>query len=128
MKRIVAIFVVIALILNLSSIAFAAEPPKKPITLPQLKEITFIHYAKPDKPGKPEPPPVDNTLTSYGDSIFLGLLTIMSIHQGDLSARLLRSSWHSKDGMRLQKRNCLISLGKPRLLVSAMMGRTQYPG
>lgn len=61
MKRIIAICVVVALILGLSSVAFAAEPAKKPITPPQLKEITFIHYAKPDKPGKPEPPPVDNT-------------------------------------------------------------------
>jgi hypothetical protein len=39
----------------------AAEPPKKPITPPQLKEITIIHYAKPDRPGKPQPSPVDNT-------------------------------------------------------------------
>jgi len=62
MKRgILAMCVVIALILGLSSVAFAAEPAKKPITSPQLKEITFIHYAKPDKPGKPQPPPVDNT-------------------------------------------------------------------
>lgn len=59
MKRIVAIFVAIALLLGLSSVVLAAEPAKKPITPPQLKEITFIHYAA--KPGKPQPPPVDNT-------------------------------------------------------------------
>jgi len=62
MKRsLVAICIAIALILGLSSAVFAAEPPKKPITPPQLKEITFIHYARPDTPGKPQPPPVDNT-------------------------------------------------------------------
>lgn len=59
MKRgLVAICIVIALILGLSSAVSAAESPKKPITPPQLKEITFIHYAR---LGKPQPPPVDNT-------------------------------------------------------------------
>jgi len=60
-RRIIAICIVIALIVGLSSVVSAAEPPKKPITPQQLKEITFVHYAKPDKPGKPQPPPVDNT-------------------------------------------------------------------
>ena len=76
MKRtIVAICVVIALILGLSSVAFAAEPPKKPITPPQLKEITFIHYAKPDKPGKPQPPPVDNNAYELLGVCLPGLVT-----------------------------------------------------
>jgi hypothetical protein len=62
MKRsLVAICVAIALILGLSSAVSAAEPPKKPITPPQLKEITFIHYAGPDRPGRPQPSPVDNS-------------------------------------------------------------------
>jgi hypothetical protein len=62
MKRgLVAISIAIALILGLSSMVSAAEPAKKPITPPQLKEITIIHYAKPDRVGRPQPPPVDNT-------------------------------------------------------------------
>lgn len=67
MKRsLVVVCIAIALILGLSSVVFAGEPPNKPITPPQLKEITFIHYARPDRPGpdrpgKPQPPPVDNT-------------------------------------------------------------------
>jgi len=67
MKRslsLVAICITIALILGLSSAVSAAEPPKKPITPPQLKQITFIHYAGPDRPGRPQPSPVDNA--AYG--------------------------------------------------------------
>lgn len=60
MKRgLVSICIVIALILCLSSVASAAQSPRKPITPPQLKEISFIHYAR---PGTPQPSPVDNTV------------------------------------------------------------------
>jgi hypothetical protein len=65
-KLIPAILVSAILVLTLSSVAFAADNPKKPITPPQLKNITFIHYAKPDVPpgqnkDKPQPPDVDNS-------------------------------------------------------------------
>jgi len=74
MKKLVSICFAVALILILAlpSGIVAAEPPQKPITPNDLKELTFVHYAKPDKPpgkpdnpGKPddpEPPPeVDNS-------------------------------------------------------------------
>ena len=68
MKKLLSISLAFALVLSLSlstSLA-AADPPQKPITPGDLKQLTLIHYAKPDKPGKPgkpddpEPPPVEN--------------------------------------------------------------------
>jgi hypothetical protein len=76
MKRnIVVICITIALIFGLSSVVSAAKPLKRPITPPQLKEITFIHYAKPDKPGKPQPSPVDNTAYKLWGFYLPGALT-----------------------------------------------------
>lgn len=60
-KGLAAICIAIALILTLSSGVSAVGLLKKPITPPQLKEITLIHYAKPDRPGNPQPTPVDNS-------------------------------------------------------------------
>jgi hypothetical protein len=48
------------LLLSFPATVFAAESSKKPLTPPDLKNLTFIHYVKPDKPGKPpkeEPEP-----------------------------------------------------------------------
>ena len=49
-KTILAIFIAAILVLSLSSVAFAAGTNNKPITPPQIKEMTFVHYAKPDVP------------------------------------------------------------------------------
>lgn len=60
MKKLLAILLAIVLTLAVATPALAVEPSKKPITPPELKNLTFIHYAKPDKPGKPpkeEPEP-----------------------------------------------------------------------
>ncbi|MFC2068541.1 matrixin family metalloprotease [Chloroflexota bacterium] len=57
MKKVIITLLIIAiLVLTLPTAILAAEPLKKPITPPQLKEITFVHYAKPDKPPKPDKP------------------------------------------------------------------------
>ena len=71
MKRLIpAILVSVILVLSLSSVAFAADNPKKPITPPELKSITFVHYAKPDVPpglakkDEPELPEPDNSAYS----------------------------------------------------------------
>ena len=55
-KVIVALLVISILLLNLPSLAVFAKSEQKPITPPELKSVTFIHYAKPDKPGKPDEP------------------------------------------------------------------------
>lgn len=63
MKRtMVAICLVIALVLGLSSVVSAAGPPEKPVTPPEpeLKEITFIHHVKPEKGGESQPAPVND--------------------------------------------------------------------
>ncbi len=71
MKKLLSISLAFALMLSLALSAglAAAEPPQKPITPGDLKQLTLIHYAKPDNPGKPdkpgkpddpEPPPVEN--------------------------------------------------------------------
>jgi len=65
MKKMIIISVVIIMVLSLVSPVLAAPPPNKPITPPELKQITIIHYAKPESPpGKAkkdnEPPPPDN--------------------------------------------------------------------
>ncbi|MDD4876584.1 MAG: hypothetical protein PHQ86_05615 [Dehalococcoidales bacterium] len=55
-KAIIILLVVLILLLNLPAIVLAAKQPNKPITPNELKNITFIHYAKPDRPpGKPVP-------------------------------------------------------------------------
>ena len=68
MKRsLVCVLIVAFFILSLPSALVYAQSEKKPLTPPELKSITFIHYAKPDKPGKPVkpddplPPEVDNS-------------------------------------------------------------------
>ncbi|MFC2010077.1 matrixin family metalloprotease [Chloroflexota bacterium] len=56
-KVIVALLVMAILVLSFPPSMVLAESEKKPITPPELKSITFIHYAKPDKPpGKPDKP------------------------------------------------------------------------
>jgi hypothetical protein len=52
-KKFFAVLTTIVIILSVAAPAAAAETSKKPITPPELKNLTFIHYAKPDKPGKP---------------------------------------------------------------------------
>jgi hypothetical protein len=59
-RSLTVVCIAIALLLGLSSIVSAGEPLKKPITPPQIKQITFVHYARPDRTGKPQPSPVDN--------------------------------------------------------------------
>ncbi|MQY58034.1 MAG: matrixin family metalloprotease [Clostridia bacterium] len=58
MKKVLISFLIISiLLLSFPVTVLAAEPSNKPITPPELKSITFIHYAKPDKPpGKPDKP------------------------------------------------------------------------
>lgn len=82
---------VIALVLSISlalvMVVPAAAQDNKPITPPEIKEITFIHYAQLDSPGKPdrppgqakkdkEPPPVEN---NYYDLLGLYLPKTFSI-------------------------------------------------
>ena len=67
MKKMIIISAVIILVFSLVSPVLAAPPPGKPITPPELKQITLIHYVKPDSPpGKAkkdeEPPDPDNTV------------------------------------------------------------------
>jgi len=58
MKKVLISFLIISiLLLSFPVTVLAAEPSNKPITPPELKSITFVHYAKPDKPpGKPDKP------------------------------------------------------------------------
>jgi len=55
-KVLISILVVLILLLSFPATVLAAESSKKPLTPPELKSVTFIHYAKPDKPGKPDEP------------------------------------------------------------------------
>jgi len=72
-KKLFSVLFALVMVLSLSLVtaAPATAQENKPITPPELKQITFIHYAQPDFPGKPDrppgqdkkdkdPPPVDN--------------------------------------------------------------------
>ncbi len=66
MKRVLFVFLVVALALCLSAGIVSAQPDK-PITPPQLKQVILIHYAQPDGlPAKPKPPPPEEKVyTNY---------------------------------------------------------------
>ncbi len=62
-KLIISIILSATLILCLLPVTVSAEPANKPITPKDIKEMTFVHFAKPDSPpgqlkkDKPEPEP-----------------------------------------------------------------------
>ena len=62
-KLIISIILSVTLILCLLPVTVSAEPANKPITPRDIKEMTFVHFAKPDSPpgqakkDKPEPEP-----------------------------------------------------------------------
>jgi len=62
-KLIISMVLSLILILCLLPITVSAEPANKPITPKDIKEMTFVHFAKPDSPpgldkkDKPEPEP-----------------------------------------------------------------------
>ncbi len=62
-KLIISIILSVTLILCLLPVTALAEPANKPITPKDIKEMTFVHFAKPDSPpgqskkDKPEPEP-----------------------------------------------------------------------
>ncbi|MFC2024341.1 matrixin family metalloprotease [Chloroflexota bacterium] len=80
-KALIGILVSSILMLGLLPSAVAAAPDRKPITPPEIKGITFIHYAKPDVPPgqlkKEEPVEVDN---SYYELLDLHLAGTVSYY------------------------------------------------
>ena len=108
--------VLLALVLALSLCLVTAVPvgaqDNKPITPPEVKEVTFIHYARPDSPGKPpappgqakkdeEPPPVDNTyyelLGLYLPSTFSYKVNLSGAPEGALVE--IRQAFETWDGV-----------------------------
>ena len=76
MKKVVlGIFISVTLILSMSSVALAGSD-KKPIAPPELKEITFVHYAKPDVPpgkAKKDDPQLPEPVNDYYELLGLKL-------------------------------------------------------
>jgi len=74
-KLIISIMLSAILILLLLPVTVSAEPANKPITPKDIKEMTFVHFAKPetppglDKKDKPEPEP-EGTYELIGTKLF----------------------------------------------------------
>ena len=74
-KLIISIILSATLILCLLPVTVSAEPTNKPITPKDIKEMTFVHFAKPDSPpgqdkkDKPVPEPED-TYKLIGTKLF----------------------------------------------------------